>query len=266
MTLNAEQHRIYFDARLSGQRIAATGRDVTVRCPFHDDRRGSLSLNIEKGVWKCHAGCGQGGIVEFEKRFSNCDPSTAWANIAGICVVKGENLFRQHPEACYPYTDEDGDLLFEKLRFPGKRFSQRAKDANGAWCYNLAGVRKVLYRLPEVIRASDVIVCEGEKDADRVSGLKLSGHTSAPHSRVAVTTNFDGAGKWRQGYGPYFSGKHVVIFPDNDALGKKHAADIAASAYPYARDVRVVELPGLLEKGDVSDYLDSHNAEDLREE
>ena len=54
-----------------------------------------------------------------------------------------------------------------------------------------------------------------------------------------------------------------MIFPDNDTLGKKHAAEVAASVASYARDVKVVELPGLPEKGDVSDYLDSHNAGDL---
>jgi putative DNA primase/helicase len=263
MTLTADQHRRYFESRLPGQSIAVTGRDVSVKCPFHDDRQASLSVHVDKGVWKCHAGCGQGGIVEFEKRISNCEASTAWANIAGVCGIKGDNLFQKQPEAVYRYTDEDGVLLFEKLRYPGKRFSQRAKNAEGTCRYNLDGVRKVLYRLPEVIRASDVIVTEGERDADRVSGLKLSGHPSAPHSRVAVTTNFDGAGKWRSEYNPYFAGKHVVIFPDNDTPGKRHAADVAASVHQYARDVRIVELPGLAEKGDVSDYLDLHTAEDL---
>jgi len=232
MTLTAEQHRLYFETRLSDQRIAATGRDVTIRCPFHDDRRGSLSVNVEKGVWKCHAGCGQGGIMDFEKRFSNCDQAKAWANLAGICGIKDEHLFRQQPEALYQYADEDGTFLFEKLRYPGKKFSQRAKGVDGVWRYNLADVRKALYRLPEVVRASDVMICEGEKDADRVSALKLSGHPSAPQSRVAATTNFDGAGKWRQEYSPYFTGKHVVIFPDNMRPAKSMRPRLRLLSFP----------------------------------
>jgi hypothetical protein len=156
--------------------------------------------------------------------------------------------------------------LFEKLRYPGKRFSQRAKGGDGVWRYNLVDVRKVLYRLPEVVRASDVMICEGEKDADRVSALKLTGHPSAPQSRVAATTNFDGAGKWRREYSPYLTGNHVVIFPDNDAPGKSHASEVAASVFPYARDVKVVHLPGLAEKGDVSDYLETRTVEDLLHE
>jgi hypothetical protein len=131
---------------------------------------------------------------------------------------------------------------------------QRAPGSNGVWTYKRDGVRKVLYRLPEVVRASDVIICEDEKDAERVATLKLSGHASAPLSRVAATTNFDGAGKWRPEYSPYFTGKHAVILPDNDPVGKNHARQIAALISPDAMDVRIVELSGLGDHGDVSDY------------
>src|ERR1700730_14594912 len=140
MTLTPEKHRIYFEARLDGQQITATGRDVSLRCPFHEDRQASMSLHVEKAVWKCHAGCGAGGILEFEKRFSNCDAATAWANIASLCRVKNQSLFRQQPEATYQYVNEDGVVLFENLRFPSKRFTQRTQDASGAWAYNLGGV------------------------------------------------------------------------------------------------------------------------------
>jgi hypothetical protein len=225
-----------------------------------------MSLHVDQGVWKCHAGCGGGGILEFERRFSNCDATTAWANIGSLCGIENQNLFQQKPEATYRYVNEDGAALFEKLRFPGKKFTQRMKGISGGWTYKLDGVRKVLYKLPEVVRASDVIICEGEKDADRVAGLKLSGHTSAPSSQVAATTNFEGAGKWRPEYSPYFTGKHVVIFADNDTIGKNHARQVAASVFPYALDVRVVELPGLGEHGDVSDYLDLHGTQDLLNE
>ena len=34
-----------------------------VRCPFHGDRNPSLSLNLSKGLWKCHS-CGKAGMRE----------------------------------------------------------------------------------------------------------------------------------------------------------------------------------------------------------
>ena len=48
----------------------------------------------------------------------------------------------------------------------------------------------------------------------------------------------------------------VVVIPDNDAKGKAHAQTIAASVKPFAERVKLVELPGLPEKGDVSDWLE----------
>ncbi len=39
---------------------------VKVLCPFHEDTRPSLSINLEEGWYKCHAcGVGGGGIIKF---------------------------------------------------------------------------------------------------------------------------------------------------------------------------------------------------------
>ena len=273
MTLTADQHRMYFEARLAGRRLTATEKDVAVRCPFHDDRHASMSVNVGRGLWHCHADCGGGGVVEFEMKFSNCDRETAWANIGEVIGAPEQSFFSQKPEAVYPYTDEDGRPLFEKLRFPGKRFSQRTKDAAGKFIYRLDLVRRVLYRLPELVRSSHAFVTEGEKDADRLTEALLSeeqilAKVLASEWRIAVTTNFEGAGagKWRAEYGPYFTGKHVTVLPDNDLAGKDRGQEIAKSVAPYAADVRVVELPWLPEHGDVSDYLDEHTIAELLEE
>jgi putative DNA primase/helicase len=263
MNLTSAQKQTYFESRFSGQSLSASGRDVPVRCPFHPDKTASMSLNVEKGVWRCHGPCNTGGgFVEFEMRFSSCDAETAMANISEICGLPDRNLFRQQPEKIYQYRDEDGVVLFEKLRFPEKNFSQRALGSDGKHTYNLSGVRRVLYNLPELVTANYVAVCEGEKDADNVNALDLESYDK-PATRFAATTNFDGAGKWRPEYSAYFVGKHVVIFPDNDSSGRDHAAQVAASISPYARTLRVVTLPGLPDKGDVSDYLESHDARQL---
>jgi len=37
-------------------------------CPLHNDNRQSLSINLEKGLWKCHAGCGQGNVFQLARR------------------------------------------------------------------------------------------------------------------------------------------------------------------------------------------------------
>jgi hypothetical protein len=74
-----------------------------------------------------------------------------------------------------------------------------------------------------------------------------------------------GAGKWRDCYAAFLQGRHVAILLDNDQAGRDHALAVARSAAPRAAEVKVVELPGLPQKGDASDFLDGGGtAEDLR--
>jgi hypothetical protein len=47
--------------------------------------------------------------------------------------------------------------------------------------------------------------------------------------------------------------------PDNDKVGRKHAHEVAKQLVRIAKEVRVLELPGLPEKGDVSDWLEAGN-------
>jgi hypothetical protein len=54
-----------------------------------------------------------------------------------------------------------------------------------------------------------------------------------------------------------------VIIPDNDEPGHKHAEQVRESLTGIARSVTVLELPGLPEKGDVSDWLKDHDKDDL---
>jgi putative DNA primase/helicase len=57
-----------------------------------------------------------------------------------------------------------------------------------------------------------------------------------------------------QGWTGYFQNRHIVIVPDNDKPRRKHAVAIAAALVGFAASVRIVELPGLLDNGDVSDW------------
>jgi hypothetical protein len=114
MKLTAEQMHKYFEARLG--RTLPFGRNIAVRCPFHEDKSPSLSLDASRGVWVCHAGCGQGGVLEFEKKFSNCDDQVAFANVNEVCGLPNTALFRGKPEVVYSYTDEDGNVLFEAVK------------------------------------------------------------------------------------------------------------------------------------------------------
>jgi len=138
-------------------------------------------------------------------------------------------------------------LLFQAVRYEPKGFSQRRPAASGTWVFSLDGVRRVLYRLPEVLAAAvgkTIWLVEGEKDADALAALG-----------AAATTSPMGAGKWSDEYGDALAGANVALLPDNDAVGLSHAHRVAASLQGRAKRVRVVALPGLPPKGDISDWL-----------
>jgi 5S rRNA maturation endonuclease (ribonuclease M5) len=161
--------------------------------------------------------------------------------------------------ATYNYRDQAGNVLFQALRMKPKAFRQRRPDptAKGGWAWNLKGVTTIPYRLPELL-ASDhsatVYIVEGEKDADRLAEFGL-----------IATTNPMGAGKWRDTYSPYFEGRDVVIIGDNDQTGRDHAEKVARALSGIAATVKVLELRGLAERGDVSDWLNGkHSIGDLK--
>jgi AAA domain-containing protein len=102
--------------------------------------------------------------------------------------------------------------------------------------------------LPELLAAEHdgIFVVEGEKCADALANLRL-----------ATTTNPGGACNWVTDLNPYFKDKSVYILPDNDAKGAKHARDVATHLFGIAREIRIVNLPGLPHTGDVVDWLEA---------
>jgi hypothetical protein len=173
------------------ERVRKTRTGWTACCPAHADATPSLSVTLgDEGriLFKCFAGCELAAIV-------------AALEIAVADLFAGPALPAPAPDAVYDYRDERGELLFQVVRAPGKRFRQRRPDAGGGWMWNLAGVRRVLYRLPELRAAdpqADVFVVEGEKDVETLRGLGL-----------VATTNPQGAGKWRTDLGEPLRGRDV---------------------------------------------------------
>ncbi len=221
------------------------------KCPAHDDREASLSIAEGKtGVLlKCFAGC------EFDA-------------IVAALGIEPSAMFHVRPSkvktilATYDYCDESGKLLYQAVRFEPKSFLQRQPDGHGGWIWNMKGARRVPFHLPEVIAANTVCIAEGEKDC---LALDKAVKSFPPGRSRATTTNIGGAGKWHDGYSPFLQHKTVFVFADNDDPGRNHAQQVCASVAPFATTVRLVELSGLPEKGDVSDWLETHTPEELRE-
>jgi putative DNA primase/helicase len=207
---------------------------VSSRCPGHPDQHPSLDLDQGE----------QGAVLQC--RSQHCDPEVILGRI-GLTLA---DLFDDRPQRngdgarpklvrSYPYPDENYVVLYTVERwepgFDGRLKSFRQVPASGDTGKGaMAGVRRVLYRLPQVldaVRRGDVVyVVEGEKDAEAMAAAGF-----------CATCNVGGAGKWRDDYSEVLAGSQVVVVADKDRAGYKHASDVADSLIAHGCDVRVVE-------------------------
>lgn len=116
----------------------------------------------------------------------------------------------------------------------------------------MKGVNPVPYHLPEIIQSIEpVLIVEGEKD---VENLKRMGFTA--------TTSPMGAGKWKPSYNKYLKDKEIILIPDHDQPGYQHCRNIGQSLWGIAKKIKWLELPGLEEKEDISNWIEKGNTKE----
>ena len=246
------QHTGDLLARLNGVVESSNGWEA--RCPCRqDDRNPSLSIHEND----------DGQVLVYCHRNSGCGTDEILTSIG--CTIN--DLFSPNPRrmekrdypkveqkalkfvASYDYTDADGDLLFQKVRFTepdGKKtFRQRKPDGKGGWDYKLGDTPKVLYNLPAVIAAKEanqpVWVVEGEKDCDTLNDIG-----------AVATTMPGGAGKWLDLHTRALAGATVDIIVDDDDPGRRHACAVGQTLAKAGCDVAVWKCPS---SKDITDHI-----------
>jgi hypothetical protein len=154
------------------------------------------------------------------------------------------------------YQNEAGRILYQVVRFPEKEFRQRHFDQNGKEVWNLEGVRRVPYNLPELLTLlpnDAFIMTEGEKDADLL------------HKRGLIATSHK---NWRPEFNYLLSGRDVVICQDHDEAGVAQAQRIVDLIHKDAKDIKILDCfsnEDLPEKHgkDVADFLENHPFEEF---
>jgi len=251
---------------------------------------GSLSVDLHKGTWFDHETDEGGGCLDFI-RIKGGLPATRdqldWLEAKGFRAPKPNGANGADPRharpngrrsglgtlvATFAYEDELGTVLFEVLKFEPKTFRQRRPDGMGGYVWNIKGVRRIPYRLPELgeaLATERVIwIAEGEKDVLNLARLGLP-----------ATCNAMGAGAWHSDLNPFFAGADAVVIADNDpqAIDKKtgkprfhpdgrpvrpgqdHAQHVCAELKTVAARVRYLDLagawPACPSKGDISDWI-----------
>ena len=190
-------------------------------CPKHDDHNPSLKIDEEDGSYQCfNPDCGFSGRL-FEKN-----------------KIVAE----------YMYCDESGNPVYKVVRFgPKKSFAYKSLNENGKWVYGAKDIKKILYGLPELIDskiAEPVFFVEGEKDVENLRKLGF------------IATTFHSSIYWLDEYNKYFLNRTVIVPPDNDKAGRLFSSNIAKSLNKVAKNVKWLELPGLGQKEDISDWIE----------
>lgn len=257
---------------------------VQAKCPCHNDKNASLTISYnskeEKTMLYCHAGCNTKDIVEsvglkmsdlFDKPLEVED--------------KHKSAFEKDIEAIYKFYDENGDLAYEKIRKKGKKFLHRRyidgeivwgmeegiytetfpgskswsiKERPGAKKAYYPGQEQLLYNLPNVIKGikeeQTIFITEGEKDSDSLITRGLIATTTS-----IGATKGDLGKKWPSRFNSFFKGANVVLLPDNDEPGKRFMEHIAIELKNIANNIKIVELPDLSKKEDITDWLEYGN-------
>lgn len=238
-------------SRLRGLKRGGNNGHWKAHCPAHEDNHESLTLRIgDSGalVIRCHAGEG-----------------CSFAAIRDALNLKDTDFFPPKDEAMdekrkivetYPYCDEKGKLLYQAVRFEPKGFAYRRPTGQaGKWEWSLGDVRRAPYNLPAIVKAAGkrkVLICEGEKDVNTLTKLKL-----------LATCNVGGAGKWPADGNEAFAGCHVCILGDNDEAGLKHVYDVAEKLKSVVAEIVIVErLPDVPEKEDVTWWMEHGGTRD----
>lgn len=158
------------------------------------------------------------------------------------------------------YHDESGQRVLRVTRHERgeKKEYHPWHYAGRKWKMGQGEIPCYLYRLPHILKSSQdtpIYIVEGEKCAGYLANAGLES-----------TTNLYGAGKWHLTANRHepLRGHPVIILPDNDKPGYTHASQIANDLHGIAKSIKIVALPGLPEKGDIADWLESgHTTREL---
>ena len=200
------------------------GKSHTALCPAHDDVN-NHSLSISHGdktdvVVKCFVGCtfdqirtslfGVNGASDtaVTRKPSSVPAVTASTPPKPQALPSGTDI--QH----WTYCDKDGQVVFQVVRSPGKRFSQWTPVAAGLYISRKGPTGlKPLYFLPDILKSTGTVaIVEGEKCADAAR---------AAWPTQVFTTWAGGALNWNKTDWTPLKGRHVSLLADADPVDEK---------------------------------------------
>lgn len=287
--LNSEDYKQIFERCSSvlnpGKQVKSIGREV--KC-------GSLTMNTHNGLWQRFSSGESGNVyglvseafgmskrealewvvssqrivvsqnVPFKiegntKQASQDNVQDKWLPLKqvpqGITLDVSKDLswMKQEIEAAYAYKDIEGRMLGYTVRCKTEAGCKEIKPLSycvreGRTQWMVKGFGNHLYGLEKLKGNDQVLLVEGEKTADAAQQL-FPDYVVLAFAGVSRTKGID----WS-----VLKDRKVVIWPDNDLVGKKAAHEIATMLGEQNIEVKIADLDRLKdlpEKWDLADEL-----------
>lgn len=248
---------VVYDAFIQGGWKDGSWRAIRCPVPGHKDEHPSLTVMVHYDE----------GKDVYTLAISHKSANHACTN-AEIYTALGVPYYSKS-ETAWDYYNAEGVYSHSKVKFEefdaagnrtNKKFRNGIRQKDGSFDYNniFSKVDRIPYNLPAVYHNTEtVFVVEGEKDVDRLSSLGRVG-----------TTGDNGAESWRLEYGEVLkNAARIIIIPDHDEAGQRYLKKAAYSIIQAGNaEVYQLELPGLKDKEDLSDWLDGgHTVEEFND-
>lgn len=250
---------------------------VTTHGKGRGDRNPSLSIGLGSDgqvLLTCHAGCSRDAILAamgltsrdlYPRKDSlhvrrKRKPRMFYDSIdsAILALLRDPKLRGGREKHRYSYHTAEGELAFIVLRFnfeDGREKTFRPlHPVDDRWAIGDPPGLLPLYRLPDLREAGRIYIFEGEGPVDAAYPLGLTSTTSAHGSKSAHNTDWSPV-----------RGKEIVVVPDNDNPGRAYARTVAEILLRLGCQVKIVELPGLPESGDIVDFVEARDSRESQE-
>ena len=264
--------------------------EVKCKCPVHEDKSPSVSLNVKKNVWICQAAhCkAKGDIVSLLAHISKVERRTVLADLStryDLSITKSikaeavegwhEKIWKSGPllqalrdrgvsdamgrkarlgvnenRITIPVYDMNRRVINVRKYLPGAPGPEKMRNTRGYTGLALFQVEQTKYQ--------SIWICGGEMKA-LVAAELLNQHGIGC---VSVTA---GEGAWSPEFTKLFKDKIVYLCFDVDKGGRVAARKVAPYLTYEAQSVSILHLPldrDKYPKGDLNDYIASEGATD----
>ena len=122
---------LYF---LGGKNIVKQGKNYKCICPFHNDHHPSMSINVERNIYKCFTCGAGGGPITFVSKYKNIPSFEALKEVVKICKIdlpSDIKLTERTDEKFEKYKQE-----YSALKELGDFYSLSLSTSEGEKCIN----------------------------------------------------------------------------------------------------------------------------------